>query len=494
MEASRDGADWVAAATPLLVQVRPAPLERTWVRLALGLLAAVLLVGAVTGVVRLRGNRLRTRAEELGRLVEERTRQLAAARDQLEARVEERTGQLQRELAERERLERQLADAQKLDSIGRLAGGVAHDLNNLLTVVLGCSSTAQLPGATAAEVQEDLGEIQKAGERAAALTRQLLAFARRQILASKRLDLNEVVVGVGTLLRRVIGAHIELETAPSPAPCPVLADPGQLEQVLVNLAVNARDAMPSGGTLRLETAPVKLEQDLGGVRPGVAAGDWVRLTVSDTGTGLSAEAAAHLFEPFFTTKAKGKGTGLGLATCYGIVRQMGGHIWLRSQPGRGTTVEIHLPRAEGALTRPGQPGAGPQAPPPGGGERVLLVEDEPQVRALAARALAERGYQVLTAGDGEEALRVLEAAGGAVDLLLTDVIMPRMGGVELAARLADRTPGQAILFMSGYVDRAALAQGDLPEGAPILLKPFTPAALAGRVRQVLDRTAPPPAG
>jgi signal transduction histidine kinase/ligand-binding sensor domain-containing protein/CheY-like chemotaxis protein len=485
LEASRDGTDWVPIQQPLRVEVRPGPLERGWVRAALAAGALLLLAAVAAAVGRLRGRRLRARARELSRLVEERTRELAAARDTLEARVEERTGQLQRELAERERLERQLFDAQKLDSIGRLAGGVAHDLNNLLTVVLGCASTAQLPGATAEEVREDLGEIQKAGDRAAALTRQLLAFARRQILSSRRLDLNDVVAGVGTLLRRLIGAHIELVTDVAAAPCPVLADPGQLEQVLVNLAVNARDAMPGGGTLRVETAAVELAQDLGGARPGVAAGAWVRLRVRDTGTGLSEEAARHLFEPFFTTKEKGKGTGLGLATCYGIVKQMGGHIWLQSEPGRGTTVEIHLPRAEGKLERPPAEGeaAGPAAA--GGGERILVVEDEPQVRALAARALVERGYQVLTAGDGEEALRVLEAAPP-VALLLTDVIMPRMGGAELAARLVTSRPGTAVLFMSGYVDRTAVGQGALPEGADVLLKPFTPATLAARVRAVLD--------
>jgi signal transduction histidine kinase/ligand-binding sensor domain-containing protein len=486
VEASRDGVEWVATREPIQLLVRPGPLERTWVRALLVLAAVALLLGAAAALQALRGRQLRARAEELRRLVEARTAELAAARDQLEARVEERTAQLQRELAERERLERTLVDAQKLDSIGRLAGGVAHDLNNLLTVVLGCASTAQLPDATAAEVREDLGEIQKAGERAAALTRQLLAFARRQVLTSKRLDLNEVVRGVGTLLRRLLGANLTLVTATDQQPCPVLADPGQLEQVLVNLAVNARDAMHGGGTLRLETAPVRLARDAGGAHPGVAAGDYVRLTVRDTGTGLSPEAERHLFEPFFTTKEKGQGTGLGLATCYGIVRQMGGHIWLHSEAGRGTTVEIHLPRAEGALAPAAATPAGVEAAAPGGSERLLVVEDEPQVRAMAARALSERGYQVLTAGDGEEALQVLAGTEVPIALLLTDVIMPRMGGVELAARMARQRPGLPVLFMSGYVDSTVGAQGGLPEGAALLHKPFTPSALAARVREALD--------
>ncbi len=487
LEASRDGAEWVPLAAPLAVEVRPGPLERTWVRALLLALGAAALAAAVAGWQRLRSRRLREQARELAGLVEARTRELAAARDELEARVEERTAQLQRELAERERLERQLADAQKLDSIGRLAGGVAHDLNNLLTVVLGCASTAQLPEATPAEVQADLREIQQAGERAAALTRQLLAFARRQILASRRLDLNDVVTGVGAMLRRLIGADVELVTALAAAPCPVLADPGQLEQVLVNLAINARDAMPGGGTLRLETATVHLAQDLDGARPGVAAGAWVRLRVVDSGTGLSEEAARHLFEPFFTTKEKGKGTGLGLATCYGIVKQMGGHIWLDSEAGRGTAVEIHLPYSEGRLERPSGDAEAARAPR-GGGERVLVVEDEPQVRALAARALADRGYQVLTAGDGEAALALL-AREPPVDLVLTDVVMPHMGGVDLAARLRERDPAPAVLFMSGYVDRASLGRSVLPEDAPFQLKPFTPAALATKVREVLDARA-----
>jgi signal transduction histidine kinase/ligand-binding sensor domain-containing protein/ActR/RegA family two-component response regulator len=486
LQVQRDGGPWIDGAAPLAVTVRLLPLERRAVQVALGLGALGLLAGAGFGVARARERRLRAHAAELRQLVAARTRELAAARDELEVRVQDRSAQLQEELTRRDRLERQLAEVQKLDSIGRLAGGVAHDLNNLLTVVLGCASTAQVSEGVPDDVRLDLSEIEKAGQRAAALTRQLLAFARRQHLEVRRLDLREVMSNVDSLLRRLLGADIQLGLSLPDAPCLVLADSAQLEQVLVNLAVNARDAMPGGGSLQLEARQVRLETDDGGAHPGVPAGDYVRLSVRDSGTGMSAEAQRHLFEPFFTTKEKGKGTGLGLATCYGIVKQLGGHIWAESTPGQGSTFEIHLPRVEGSAEATG---VRVQQLTHGGHEQLLLVEDEPQLLALAARTLRDRGYRVLTAGDGQEALDVLSDTKAQIALLVTDVVMPRIGGPELLVRLRQRQPGLRAVFISGYLPGAGSPRGALPAGAPLLPKPFTPDELAARVREELDRPA-----
>jgi signal transduction histidine kinase/ligand-binding sensor domain-containing protein/CheY-like chemotaxis protein len=481
LQASTDGGHWVSSPAPLRLRVRPAFVETTRFRLALWGLAFLLLLVVALGLSRLRDRQLRTRAKELEHLVEQRTGELASARDELEARVQQRTAELEHQLVERERLERQLLESQKLDSLGRLAGGVAHDLNNLLTAVLGYSAPSQLDGTVPRHIREDMHEIHKAGERAAALTRQLLAFARRQILESKLVDLNTVLLDLVKLLRRVIGENIELVTLTPPSTCPVLADPGQLEQVLVNLAVNARDAMPSGGKLVLETALQRVDGPTAG-ELGLPPGEYVVLAVRDNGTGMSHEVQQHLFEPFFTTKEKGKGTGLGLATCYGIVKQMSGHITAESAMGRGTTMRIYLPRAMGQIVADSRSS---EASAPGGHETVLLVEDEPQVLALALRTLRDRGYRVLTATNGEEAMRVA-AEAGTIDLLLADVVMPLMGGIELHTSLAKQRPKLRVLFMSGYVDSSLPGAAALPAGSRLLHKPFTPVELARRVREELD--------
>jgi signal transduction histidine kinase/ligand-binding sensor domain-containing protein/CheY-like chemotaxis protein len=486
LEASTDGGHWTPAVSSLRVRVRPGPFETTTSRILLvvAVLGAAALVTA--GMSRLRAQRLRARAQELEHLVDQRTHELAAARDELELRVQQRTAELQHQLGERERLEGQLLESQKLDSLGRLAGGVAHDLNNLLTVVLGYSSPAQLARAASPErLREDLSEIHRAGERAAALTRQLLAFARRQVLESELLDLNVVLFDFVKLIRRLIGENIEIVTLPSASVCLVLGDAGQMGQVLVNLAVNARDAMPQGGKLVLETALVRL----GAVEAaplGLAAGEYVTLAVRDDGVGMDERTKEHLFEPFFTTKAKGKGTGLGLATSYGIIKQMGGHITADSAPGRGTTMTIYLPRAEG---QPAVHEIAAEVGAPGGNETVLLVEDEPLVLGLAVRTLRERGYRVITATNGVEALRVAAENVGPLDLLLADVVMPLMGGFELYANLSHLRPRLPVVFMSGYVDTSLPGAASLPSGVRLLHKPFTPAELARRVREALDAKA-----
>ena len=482
LEASTDGGYWTPAPAAMRVRVRPGPFETTTFKVLL--VAALLGVAALVtaGMSRLRAQRLRARAQELEVLVDQRTHELAAARDELEVRVQQRTAELEHQLVERERLERQLLESQKLDSLGRLAGGVAHDLNNLLTVVLGYSAPAQLLRATPDRLREDLAEIHRAGERAAALTRQLLAFARRQVLESELLDINVVLFDFVKLIRRLIGENIEIVTLPSIANCLVLGDAGQMGQVLVNLAVNARDAMPDGGKLVLETAVVTLEAPEAAPL-GLAPGEYVTVSVRDDGVGMDERTKEHLFEPFFTTKAKGKGTGLGLATSYGIIKQMGGHITADSATGRGTTMRIYLPRAEG---RPAVHEPPTETAAPGGNETVLLVEDEPLVLGLAVRTLRERGYRVITATNGVEALRIAAETVGPIDVLLADVVMPLMGGFELYSNLSQLRPSLPVVFMSGYVDTSVPGAGNLPAGLRLLHKPFTPAELARRIREALD--------
>ena len=388
------------------------------------------------------------------------------------------------DMTERRKLEEQLLQSQKMEAVGRLAGGIAHDFNNLLTAVSGYSELLlrELPAGDPG--RESAEEIRKAGSRAAALTQQLLAFSRRQVLEPRVLDLNAVIAGMERMLRRVIGEDVELITATQPDLWRAKADPGQIEQAILNLVVNARDAMPRGGRLTLETANVELDEEFAGRYASVEPGPHVMLAVSDTGIGMDAELQARLFEPFFTTKEHGKGTGLGLSTTYGIVKQSGGSIWVYSEPGHGTTFKIYLPRCEEPLEDlPAAPTAREAAP---GSETVLLVEDEPEVRRLVEKLLRLKGYRVLSAGSPSDAVAIARRHEDAIDLLLTDVIMPGMNGRELARLLAEGRPAMKVLYMSGYADAAMSQHGILPPGTAFLSKPFTPEVLARKVREVLD--------
>ena len=381
-------------------------------------------------------------------------------------------------------LEHQLRQSQKMEAVGQLAGGIAHDFNNLLTAILGSTQLLLHNMPPGDPRREDAEEIKHAGLRAAELTRQLLAFSRRQVLAPKVLDLNAVVANMDRMLRRLLGDDVELVTSLEPTAGAVNADPGQLEQVLLNLAVNARDAMPTGGRLSIETARLTLHEEHVERRHRLPPGDYACLVVADTGVGMDEATQAHLFEPFFTTKEVGKGTGLGLATVYGIVKQSGGYIWVYSEPGRGTTIKVYLPRVPGAADAPSP------APPPkevrGGHETVLLVEDAAPVRALARRSLEACGYRVLDAPDGPAALKLSAQHGDSIDLLVTDVVMPGMSGRELAERLARERPRTKVLYTSGYTDDAMVRQGVLTAGVAFLQKPFVPDSLARKVREVLD--------
>jgi len=378
----------------------------------------------------------------------------------------------------------QLVQAQKMEAIGQLAGGVAHDFNNLLTVISGRSllTLSALPAGD--PHRRNLELIQTTAERAAALTRQLLAFSRKQVLQPKVLELNTVVSGLMPMLRRLIGEHIEFVAVAAPDLGRVKADPSQLEQVILNLAVNGRDAMPDGGKLTIETANVELDDAYARGHAGVASARYVRLAVSDTGHGMDAATQARIFEPFFTTKEQGKGTGLGLATVHGIVQQSGGHIWVYSEPGQGSTFKIYLPRV-GEAAEAGGP-APALAPPARGSETVLLVEDDEEVRALARETLEGNGYAVLPAASAAEALRLAGGGSRRLHLLVTDVVMPRLSGRGLAERLALDDPGLRVLYISGYTDDAIVRHGVLEEGTAFLQKPFTPETLLRKVREVLD--------
>jgi PAS domain S-box-containing protein len=389
------------------------------------------------------------------------------------------------DITERKRLEAQLLESQKMESVGRLAGGLAHDFNNLLTAISGYASLASSSIPEGDPLADDISEIQKATRRAGQLTRQLLAFARRNVVEPRVLNLNDLVLEMDKLLRRLIGEDVELVTLPAHALGLVKADPGQIEQVLVNLAINARDAMPEGGKLTIATADVLFEHAASTPPSGLPEGRYVRLTVGDTGVGIADEIKPYVFEPFFTTKTPGKGTGLGLPICYGIVTQAGGHIEFESALSHGTTFTIYLPRI---AAEEGVPAArdGAQATY-GGSETILLAEDEPAVRALGARVLRSHGYNVLEAANGVEALRVArDHDGPPIDLLLTDVVMPQMGGEALAEQFRAAYPRARVLFTSGYADSASFRSSVRDHGAPFIEKPFSPAALARKVREVLD--------
>ncbi len=390
-----------------------------------------------------------------------------------------------RDITERKRLEAQFLQAQKMEGIGRLAGGVAHDFNNLLTAILSYTERARDGLAPGDPVSEDLDEVARAARRAADLTSQLLAFARKQIIEPQALNLNTLIEGMDRLLRRVIGEDVELEVRLAPELDYVKADPGQIEQVLINLAVNARDAMPDGGKLILETRNLTLDAAFAQQHIGMEPGTYVLLEISDTGVGMDAETQRQIFEPFFTTKEAGRGTGLGLATCYGIIKQHGGWIVLYSEVGGGSTFKIYLPRVTAPTALPlrhEDPAATPH-----GSETILLAEDEPAVRTLASRVLRERGYTVIEAANGDDALRAAqESNGAAIDLLLTDMVMPKMGGGALAARMQELYPGIRVLFISGYTDSALIHHGPLANGTEFMHKPFSPDDLARKVRELLD--------
>jgi len=386
-------------------------------------------------------------------------------------------------VTEQRLLEQQLRQAQKMEAVGRLAGGVAHDFNNLLMVIKGHSELLLDRVRTEDWHYRKVEQIQKAADRAAALTRQLLAFSRMQVLQPKVIDLNLVVAEMGKMLPRLIGEDIDLSIRMDERLAHVKADPSQIEQVILNLAVNARDAMPEGGRLVVETSNADLDEAYARRHPPLVAGSYVMLAVSDTGTGMDPETQAHIFEPFFTTKEKGKGTGLGLATVYGVVKQSGGYIWLYSEPGHGTTFKIYLPRVAESVDPSRQAKQATQSP--GGTETILLAEDEREVREVAHEFLGLCGYTVLVAKDGAEAIEIARNHPGPIHLLVTDMVMPGMGGRELAARLSPLRPEIKVIYMSGYTEYATVRQGELEEKAVLLTKPFTRSILARAVREIL---------
>jgi PAS domain S-box-containing protein len=377
----------------------------------------------------------------------------------------------------------QLQHAQRLDSVGRLAGGVAHDFNNLLTAVLGYADLLEmrLPDAATAEI----GEIRSAAQRAAALTRQLLAFSRKQVLQPAALDLNEVLTAMNGLLRRLIPESVTLDLRPAAGLGTVWADRGQIEQVLMNLVINAKDAMKDGGTVTIETANAELDASYASRHQEVVPGPHVMFCVSDTGSGMDAATQAKLFEPFFTTKPCGKGTGLGLATCHGIVKQSGGHIWVYSEPGHGSTFKVYLPRVA-ASPSTGSP-VGPETRSPRGSETILLVEDDDGVRRVLVTGLRSFGYTVIEAMGAAQAESIVDAQGAAIRLLVTDVVMRERNGRELADSIHRRLPGLPVIFISGYTENAIVHHGVLTPGIDFLEKPLVPATLAKKVREVLDR-------
>jgi len=391
-----------------------------------------------------------------------------------------------RDVTDQRRLQQQVLQSQKMEAVGRLAGGVAHDFNNLLTVITSYSDLLLEDLAPGDAKRDDLEQVRKAADGAAALTRQLLAFSRQQVVEPRVVSLNTVVEGLQKILRRVIGEDIEVTIALAPDLESVRADVGQLEQVLMNLVVNARDAMPTGGRLTVETANVEHDPEYARDREAAAVRRFAMLAVTDTGCGMDEATKARIFEPFFTTKETGKGTGLGLATVYGIVKQAGGFIWVYSEPGQGTSFKIYLPAVDATAERTT---AAATTPAPRGTETVLLVEDAAAVRAVTKQILERQGYTVLEAPDGEAGLRLAQRHRGVIHLLLTDVVMPRVGGRELAEQLTRLRPDVKVLYASGYTDDSVVRHGILESGTAYLQKPFSPESLARKVRDVLD--APP---
>jgi PAS domain S-box-containing protein len=379
--------------------------------------------------------------------------------------------------------ERQLRQAQKMEAVGRLAGGVAHDFNNLLSVILSYSELILADLTPSDSMRGDLDEIRTAALRATDLTRQLLLFSRQQVVAPTLLDLNEVLARTEKMITRILGEDIDLVSAPTPETGRVLADPSSVEQIIMNLVVNARDAMPTGGKLTIETGNVDLDIDYTRQHLGANPGPHVMLAVSDTGVGLDEATQARIFEPFFTTKAVGKGTGLGLSTVFGIAQQSGGSVWVYSEPGKGATFKVYFPRVDASPEVASQPLAQMTLT---GTETILLVEDQDQVRTVAESILKRFGYQVVAAANGEQALVLGGRHGGVIHLLLTDVVMPQMSGAELAKRMAETRPNTKVLFMSGYTDDSVIRHGVLESGMAFLQKPFTPESLARKVREALD--------
>ncbi|MHB8066917.1 MAG: ATP-binding protein [Desulfobaccales bacterium] len=394
------------------------------------------------------------------------------------------------DITDRKQLEDQLAHAQKMEAVGLLAGGIAHDFNNLLSAIMGYSEILMLDLKVDEPLYQCAEEVMKAADQGAALTKKLLAFSRKQILQPRLIDLNAIVTDMDKMLRRLLGEDLDLETYYAANLGLVKADPGQIEQILMNLAVNARDAMPEGGKLTIETASVYLDESYAQSHAEVSAGPYVMMAVTDNGAGMDPERLSHIFEPFFTTKECGKGTGLGLAMVYGIVKQSGGHIWVYSEPGQGTTFKVYFPRAgEGSLPLAPQP-ARTRILPITGKETILLVEDDTVLQGLVTRALRKYGYTVWEAANGKEALAICEKEKGPVHLLLTDVVMPQMGGRELAERLVPLRPGIKVLYMSGYTTNAVVHHGVLDAGINFIQKPVKILSLIQKVREVLESEAP----
>jgi two-component system cell cycle sensor histidine kinase/response regulator CckA len=379
----------------------------------------------------------------------------------------------------------QLRQAQKMEAIGRLAGGVAHDFNNLLTAINGYAAYALDEIASDHPLREPLDEIHKAGEKAAALTHQMLVFSRKQVVAARVFDLNQVAKEMQKLLQRLLGGDIETKVVAAPEPALIKADPGQVEQIIMNLAVNARDAMPQGGVFALETSLVDVGGDAIGMKPGVKPGRYVLLTVGDNGMGMDAEVRSHIFEPYYTTKERGKGTGFGLSIVFGIVDQAGGYIDVYSEPGLGATFKIYLPRVEAVAEEAGDGPSSMEARELKGSETILVVEDDDSVRRLVIEVLRKAGYRILEAREGDKALEIIEAEGAGVDLLLTDVVMARMGGGQLATRVSKERPGIKVIYMSGYTGDSLRAQGVGATPAAFLQKPFSPIGLLSKVRETL---------